>query len=52
MVLAGAGMLTTAFALARGLFTWRSQATFRRLEGIADTLADRVADEVARDSQK
>lgn len=47
-VLAAAGFVTGAFALARTLFSWRANGSYREFEQLADTLAARTAEELKR----
>jgi hypothetical protein len=45
--LAGAVWLGAVYVLARSLFSWRANGQYRRMEKLADQLAERIRDELA-----
>jgi hypothetical protein len=48
IALAGAAWMGTAYVLARSIFSWRAKAQYRRMEKLADQLAERIRDELAQ----
>jgi hypothetical protein len=47
IALAGAAWLGAVYVFARSLFAWRANAQYRRMEKLADHLAERIRDELA-----